>query len=254
MAFKRKAINYAKKAARGGKIFARKVGKNIRKRYSGKTAIPNLLKDVSMLKHLVNVEKKRFDVNTSFGLVNCAQINGAGISGQYAAIISPTPVEGLQGNQRIGLSLKLVSACMDIQWIQQVSAVNRLKIMWYIVCRPDNSQLVSAATSISQFFEVNPFSGVNDYYSARDPEYFNAYRVIKKGSVTLSQDQITSGTANHQIKVPLKLDHHLKFNTDTSTTTTKNQFYFFAVASGGDTMVQTGTSLQYNIRWYYTDN
>jgi len=97
-------------------------------------------------------------------------------------------------------------------------------------------------------------SGVNDYYSARDPEYFTAFRVIKCGVVSLHQDQITSGSATVQKKIPLKFNHHLKYNTDGSTTTTKNQMYLFVTCSGGDLGTATGATIQYNMRWYYTDN
>lgn len=253
MALKSKARNYAKKAIRGGKNFARKVGKNIRKRYSGKSAIPNLLKDVTMLKHLVNIEKKRSDITLSTATA-FAQTFGASTSGAYAAIISPTILEGVTQGQRIGLSVKCVSACLDIQFVQQSSTVNNLKCKWWIVCKPDNGPSTAASTAIANFFEPNPISGVVDFYSSRDPEYFTSFKVIRSGVVTLSSDSITGASAVIQKKFPLKLNHHLKYNTDASTTTTKNQFYLFVTCSGGDLSAATGGTIQYNMRWYYTDN
>jgi len=127
-------------------------------------------------------------------------------------------------------------------------------LKWWIVCKPDNAPSTSASTAIANFFEPNPFSGVVDYYSSRDPEYFSSFTVIKTGTIMLKQDQITSGTALVQKKYPLKFNHHLKFNTDASTLTTKNQFYLFVTASGGDASIATGATIQYNMRWYYTDN
>lgn len=247
MAFRK----YAKKMVKGGRKFARKVGKNIKKRYSGKSAIPNLLKDVTMLKHLVNIEKKRSDITV--GVTAVGQTLGAA-SGAYAAVISPTLLEGVTQGQRIGLSVKLVSACLDIQFVQQASTLNNIKLKWWIVCKPDNAPSTAATTAIANFFEPNPFSTYIDYYSSRDPEYFSSFRVIKTGIISLSQDQVTGGSATAQKKYPLKLNHHLKFNTDASTLTTKNQFYLFVTCSGGDASLGTGATIQYNMRWYYTDN
>jgi len=248
MAFKK----YAKRVVRR---VARKVYGAAKKRYvkKGMPNVKNIYKDVAMLKHLVNVEKKRFDVTLS-NTVGVAQVAGAGVSGAYATIITPFPLEGVTQSTRIGNSLKITSACIDLQFTQQASTVNRLKCRWYIVCRPDNGFNYTASTSLTQFLEVNPFSTVNDYFSSRDPEYFTAMKVIKQGQVTLHTDSVTSSRSNMQVKIPLKLNHHLKFNTDATNITTKNQFYLFVTASDGDVLTNTGAALLYNCRWYFTDN
>jgi len=248
MAFIKRAKRYAKKAKRV-------VYKTVKARYvhKGGANINQIAKDVMMLKHLVNVEKKRFDLGITSN-VGVGQLSGAGVSGQFSTVITPFPVEGITGNTRIGNSIKLVSGCLDMQFSQQSVAVNEVKLRWVIVCKPDNNANPSASTSIAQFYDPNPFSGVNDYHSSRDPEYFTSMRIIKSGVVTLRQDGVTSGQSIKQIKVPLKFNHHLKFNTDGSTITTKNQFYLFVTASAGDIAAFTGALLLYNMRWYYTDN
>jgi len=249
MAFIKRAKRYAKRVIKRGVRMAKK-------RYTTRKGGANLVqiaKDVSMLKHLVNVEKKRFDLGITSN-VGIGQLSGAGVSGQYSTVITPFPSEGITGNQRIGNSIKLVSGCLDMQFSQQSVAVNEVKFRWTIVCKPDNNSNPSAPTSIAQFYDPNPFSGVNDFHSSRDPEYFTSMRIIKTGVVTLKQDSLTSGISIKQIKVPLKFNHHLKFNTDVSTITTKNQFYLFVTASAGDVAAFTGGLLLYNMRWFYTDN
>lgn len=243
----RKAKKYGSKAMK----IANKVNNN--KYVRGAATLYSLGQKVAMLSHLVNIEKKRSDITVSTATA-VAQTYGAGVSGAYAAVIAPTCIEGIGQGQRIGLSLKLVSGCLDIQFVQQASTLNNLKLKWWIVSRPDNSSGFTAPTSIAQFFEVNPFSGVNDYYSSRDPEYFTAFRVIKCGTIVLHQDSTTGASAAVQKKIPLKFNHHLKYNTDGSTTTTKNQMYLFVTCSGGDLGLATGATIQYNMRWYYTDN
>lgn len=239
------------------KAYVRRQGKRViraaKKRYvkKGKLNISKLSADVQMLKHLVNTEKKRVDISLAASQV--AQYFGA-VSGQYAAGLSPTIPQQVQQGGRTGNSVKLVSGVLDLRLAQQSSAVNNIKVKVYIVCRPDNSAGTSATNSLNEFIEVNPFSGVNDYYSNRDPEYFKAFRIITQKTYTLKQDSIIGGTSIIQTKIPLKFNHHQKYNSNASTTTTSNQFYIFMVASDGDTSASTGVGLQWTMRWYYTDN
>jgi len=227
----------------------RKVRTMAKKRYSSRA---NIAADIAMLKHLVNVEKKRFDVTLTTPAAVSLSFSAA--QGAYAAIISPQPIEGTGNAERVGNSIKIVSAMINLRFSQQSSAVNPIHIRWYIVCRPDNATSYTANSTFSHFLEVNPFTTQRDYHSNRDPEYFTSMNVIKSGTVLLKQDQVTGGTGIVQVKVPLKLNHHLKYNTDSTTITTKNQFYLFAVASEGDQALSTGGLIQYNVRWYYTDN
>jgi len=244
---------YAKKVARGGAKFARKVGKNVRKRYSGKSAIPNLLHDVTMLKKLVNVEKKRYDM-TSSQAFSFGQTNGAGVTGAICAALSPVVPQGLTGSTRNGNSFKLVSACLDMYFNQSVNATNGGKIRWFLFMRKDNAVDLLGNPALAQLLEPNPFSAVIDYHSSRDAEFFTAYKVIKQGTVNLATDSLTNQISYAQRKIPLKMSYHQKFNTDASTTTTKNKFFLGFTMDTGDATALTGAQVQWNMRWYYTDN
>jgi len=253
---------YGKKIVRGyrkarrvaGKVkkFADKVNRN--KYVRGASSLYSLGEKVAMLTHLVNVEKKRSDITVMiaqpFGRSN------GGSDGAYHAIISPTIIQGITGDERIGNSIKLVSGCLDVSIEQQVNAINSIKIKLWIICRPENAGGYSASNTLNQLLEINPFTQRRDYYSNRDAEYFSEFRVIKCLNLELKQDQISTGTARIQKKIPLKLNHHQKFNTDGSSVSTKNQFYLIATASDGEMMSPslTGAQIQYNMRWYYTDN
>jgi len=242
------------------KRYVKKVAKKVyalaKKRYVKKGApnMRNIVNDVKMLKHLVNVEKKRSDITViiqqPFGRAN------ASADGAYHAIISPTIIQGVSGDERVGNSIKLVSGCLDVSIEQQVNAVNSIRMKLWIICRPENAGGYSASTTLNQFLEINPFTSRRDYYSNRDPEYFSEFRVIKCLDLMLKQDQITSGMARIQKKIPLTLNHHQKFNTDGSSTSTKNQFYLIVTASDGEMASPSlsGAQIQYNMRWYYTDN
>jgi len=245
MAFKK----YAKKQVK-------RAGKFLKKRYvkKGMPNIKNIINDVKMLKHLVNVEKKRSDTTVTIAQP-FARAN-AGADGAYHAILSPTIAQGVQNNERIGNSIKLVSGCLDFSIEQQSLAINSNKLKLMIVCRQENAANYTSTASLNSLMEVNPFTSRRDFYSNRDPEFFSEFRVIKTVTMTLAQDQISTGTARIQKKIPLKFNHHLKYNNDGTTTTTKNQFYLFVFASDGEmaSPALTGAQIQYNMRWYYTDN
>lgn len=248
MAFMQKAKKYAKGVVKRGYKMAKK-------RYvkRGQPNMKNIMSDVKMLKQLVNVEKKRVDF-TQLTTLQFGALNGVGVSGAQCVNVVPVISQGTTNSTRNGNSVKLVSACLDVQFAQQLSCVNDLKLRWVLICRPDNAASYSAATVQDTFLEPNPFSTVRDFYSNRDPEYYTAFRVIKQGVIDLKQDQISSGQTIVQKKYPLKLNHHLKYNDNASTSTTKNAFFLLFTASGGDIALSTGAQVGFNIRWYYTDN
>lgn len=251
MAFIRGARRAYKKS--GLRKTYRKVRNMAKKRYSNRG---NIAKDVAMLKSLVNVEKKRSDITVIVPQL-FAQRNtnsGGNVDAFYSAIISPTVIQGVTGDTRTGNSIKLTSGCLDLQIAQGGNTSNNLKIKLWIVCRPDNASGYSASVTANQLLEVNPFSSRRDFYSNRDPEYFHEFRVVKAMTLDLKQDSITSGITYIQKKVPLKFNHHLKYNQDGSSITTKNQFYLIATCSDGDTNLATGATIVYNMRWYFTDN
>lgn len=239
----------AKRIYKKGKKF-------LKKRYVRKGApnMKNIIKDVKMLKHLVNVEKKRSD--TTVTIAQPFARSNASADGAYHAILSPTISQGLQGNERVGNSIKLVSGCLDVSIEQQVNALNSNKIKLMIVCRQENAANYTSTATLNSLLEVNPFTSRRDFYSNRDPEFFSEFRVIKSITMLLAQDNISSGIARIQKKIPLKFNHHLKYNNDGTTTTTKNQFYLIALASDGEmaSPTLTGAQIQYNMRWYFTDN
>lgn len=249
MAFFKKVGKFIQKS--GIKKTYANVRKAAKKRYSKRS---NIAKDVAMLKHLVNVEKKRQDSTVTIPQP-FARAN-AGSDGAYHQIISPVILQGIAQGERTGNSVKLVSGCLDVSIDQQANALNANKIKLMIVCRPENAGGYSSTTTLNQLLEVNPFTLRRDFYSNRDPEYFSEFKIIKTVTMSLNQDQITSGTARIQKKIPLRFNHHLKFNTDGSTTTTKNQFYLIVTASDGEmaSPTLTGAQIAYNMRWYYTDN
>lgn len=253
MPYNRKAkVPFYKRVGR----FARKV---VKKRYGtfNKPKITNIAKDVAMLKHLVNVEKKKTDItlSTKTGVAQFADVALA-TTGCYAVRITPTIYQGIGSAQRTGNSLKIVSSMINIQFTAQEHCRNNTRLRWYIINVPEEDM---GLTDLKQkFFDENPFSGVIDYNSARNPDNFTQFKIIKSGTSYIKMEQYP---ANHSstrysanVKCPLRLNHHLKYASNTTAITQKNQFYILVVADNGDTSASTGVDIQFNTRWYYTDN
>ena len=240
------AFRKAKRIIKRTKKFVKKVN-----RHPVTKGIASIAKIAQMVK-LLNVEKKRSDVtytNQNFG-----QFNGVGVGGALCLPMTPVILEGVTGSTRNGLSLKLVSACIDIQFSQQSSALNNSLIRWHLICLKDNSSGPAASSVLSRYLEVNPFSNVIDFHSSRDPEFFSSMQVIKTGVVAFKADQLATGTYYAQKKIPLKLNHHLRYNTDATSIPTKNAFFLVLTQDQGDTFIATGATAQINARYYYVDN
>lgn len=248
-------MRFRKQVKKAVKVVGRTAGKRYLKGARGKKSLNmrQIGQDVMMLKSLVNVEKRRFDI-TSAGALTFGQTAGAGVAGYLCVNVSPTPGQGTVLSARTGLSIKIVSCCIDMYFNQSVNAVNGGKIKWYMFIRKDNGVDTTPTVAATQLMEINPFSSVIDYHSSRDAEYFTSYKIIKQGVVSLTPDSLTSQIAFAQRKVPLKLNLHQKYNQDASNITTKNKFFMLFTMDTGDTVALTGAQVQYNLRWYYTDN
>jgi len=242
MAFIRKA----KKTFRKVNKVARKVN-----RHPVTKGIASIAKIANMVR-LMNVEKKRVDI--TYSNINFSQFNGVGVGGYSALAMTPTIIQGVTGSTRNGNSVKIVSACFDFQFTQQSNALNNSNIKWYIVCLPDNGSAPAATSIAGRLLEINPFSAVIDYHSSRDPEYFSSLKIIKSGTVKMLADQITTQTYYAQRKIPLKLNHHLKYNSDATSVTTKNAFFMIFTQDQGDTNIATGATVSLTARFYYVDN
>ena len=240
MVFRKTVIKYAKKA---GKV----VKKAAKGRYApkGKINYAKIAQDAAKLVKLMNVEKKYIThTNNAFAF---AQTSFASFT------ITPGIAQGITGNTRNGNSLKLVSARADFQIKTQASTVNAFKYKYYIINSPQHTGTTSL-NATNQFLDSNIFSGVVDYHSQRDPEFFKNYKVICSGGGTIMPEQLAGQTGIVQFHRNLKLNHHLKYDIDGTTVPTMNEFYLIVVADSGDTSLLTGAVMDFTWRVWYVDN
>lgn len=247
---------YVKKQAKRAYNYGKKYAK---KRYTTKRGNINtaqIIKDVAMLKSVINAEKKYIDTGSLNTVYPLAQLNGAGISGAQA-LLPMNAMNISQGNgvsQRSGDSLKVSSMCFKFH-VESNSffTLQPTKYTFYLLRQPQNP--VAGGSALSQFLEANPFSGVIDYYSQRDIRNYRDWIVIGKVSGTLKANTNNSSnqyqTNSHMIAK--KCNFHIRYEPSTNTIIS-NQIYLLCVASDGD---RSGTNLinfQYHAKLFYYDN
>lgn len=252
------------------KKFLRKARGAVIKRYFNKGYNPKvsrIVRDVAMLKSMVNAEKKRIDVPQTTGQA-IGQIS-TNSSGHYLLDLTPVVAQGTGYNQKTGNSFKWHSSFLDFQFIQQVNQISRMRLKIQIV-KVIGLPYSTISNVMGKFIEPTAFvtgGTIYDYNSPRNPDYFKNFQVLRTAYATIQPDQITGDSQIKRLKLGLKLrDHHVK--TDLNTTTlTEGQVFLLITADqgncGGTTStlgnvpqvaLSTGCLMNYEFTHYYYDN
>lgn len=228
--------------------------------------VPQLTKDVLMLKKMVNAEKKRLSVatsNTAFGQLNF------NTSAYIATDITPVMSQGTTSNTRNGASIKLSSGYLKFQVYHQSSTTQPVKFK-VIIAKVKGIPEPTMSTFLQQCWVPNQFlsSSIYDFNSQPNPDYFRAYKIIRSKTITVPADQITGVNMIRDFAIPLKFkNHHIRFNGDTNTVAA-GQIVMWVLADCGNISsgsastvtpiavsgTSTGLIMNTNFQWYYYDN
>jgi hypothetical protein len=253
-------------ARKGQKLF-NKAKRYAKKRYTAKGAgygtglrLGKLRSDIALIKRSLNTEKK-YITSGSVPTVGVGQCN-VNASGKFYQDITPRPVVGTSFDQRIGKSIKVVAMALEYQLVQQTNCVGPRKFTLYI------GQTLGTPTGAvtSELMDVNPITGVVDYMSNRDINYFKKYRILQKKNIYLKDDNISGQAQITTGKCIMKMNHHVQYD-DNTTTLTDGQLWWFIVGDSGNagtsnssltnvavTGALTGASFQSYARFWYVDN
>jgi len=254
----KKQIKTATRKRYGSKKKGYKYGRMI-KDGAKVASMTSIARDVMVLKRAINSEKKKANLFLDDAYFGLTYTTGATTGGYYASYMHPVIQQGNGSNERNGNSVKLVSAMFQAQFTPQTSADHTdLSFRWYIVNKPDANVATSPVTMANQLLNNNPFNGQLDTFSNRDPEFFTAYKIVATGSgkLKMSETDSSSKVPTWNVKQPLRLSLHQKYNGNANTNTTKNQLYLLCVADGGDSGpgFLTGINLKWTVDYYYVDN
>lgn len=247
----------------------RRAGRFLKRRYYKKGGVFRLYRDVKMLKHIVNSEKKQCESLTTSQLVG--QWGGVGtISGHSHVQLNPAIPRGTNHAERVGNSVKLVSAHFKLQVRQQSAVVNPIKLK-FIIYSHKTDTFTSARFNAypNELYDVNGFNSVTlDYYSSRNNDYFRDFIIHRTFTVYVKGDTSGTGTAqlnmiSKNIGIKWRKGHYLKYGPNTSNFELNGSLNMLVLADFGNVGTATATDgqpantgLTYNIlsQFYYYDN
>lgn len=256
---------------------AKRAGRALKRRYFkgkgyGNPKIGQMVKDVAVLKRMVNAEKKRFQITALSQPMG--QVFGAVGQGMYIQDVTPIPAQGTTSITRTGNSIKLHSTFYKLQFFQMGSAVSPMKgeVLWIKVTGAYTS---TPATFVSNMFQLNPFvlnAGspvIIDYNSDYNPDYFRTFKVIRRKPLYFPADPYSTNQQIKTINVGCKYkNHHVRYTADGSTTPSAGQILMIIRFDNGNmstttastltnvvqTAANTGVYMNMNCYHYYYDN
>lgn len=239
-------MTYVKYAKRTAKKVYKKVGSLAKKRYGtfSKPKMSAIVKDLNILKSMVNAEKKHIE-NIQASDVAIGQINVNTDLGYYFQDITPSVAEGVTYNTRSGSSIKLHSMTIRMQIRQQANLHTSIKVQFYLIKIVGQPQAISSI-SLGRILVPDIFSSTTDYNSLRNPDYFRDYKVIRKWVVSIPADNyatMTNRLKDARINILFK-NHHVRYSAD-STTVSNGQIFIIGVADTGNTNATTASTQPY---------
>lgn len=230
--------------------------------------IPKIMKDINILKSMVNSEK--FRLEEKFESIGIAQLNGLS-SGHYIKDITPVPAQGDGYNNRQGNSIKLHSSHFDFFIQKQASALGPYKViieLWKVTGEP-YTDVTSGV--INKIFERNQWIdnyAVYDTSSNRKQEQFKNFVCMRRKVVYMKSSDFSGQIVQKQIQMGIKYkSHHVKYNNNSNTLTNGQLILTIRVDTGNystttaatadqvaNTAINTGLALNWAKHDYYYDN
>jgi len=255
--------------ANGIKKFTKNYKKNYKvvkktkytKKRGSATTNSKLIKEISMMKKMMNFEKKRIDVTRSSNVVAQTNINAQGL---HSNDVTPQPTQGTGFGNRVGSQIKVVSMYATFQFWSQTNNNHETNLIIEIFKFKGVPEVVSSF--ITQYYNVNPVTTIIDYNSARDPDYFGSAYCVCSRKVKIKVPQYSGQVQITNYALPLRLQSSVRFDDNTSTIT-DGQFIICIRADSGNwnsvtstlsnIPIQTassGLTFNYDIKWYYYDH
>lgn len=268
----RKKVGFVKK-------FARSAKRAVKSRYGiGKKRSLNvgqMASDVARLATMINAEKKILSIGAANTLATGQVVGQVDFNSTGIRVFDLTPMmpQGSGVSDRTGNSIKLHSSYYQFQVNTQTNVNTAIKLRIEMWSNPSIVQ--DSADLLARLYVANPFTGLIDYNSARNPDHFNDYRKLYTKVVYLPADQISGQLATKQLAIPFRWNkgkgHHVRYtgtgSTNPLTDVKSGQFFLIYLADNGNsnavastltnipvTGALTGLNVKMSFRHYYYDN
>lgn len=235
------------------KKFIKQAGRNIYKVSGlvnpikkGKVSTARLIKDVAMLKGIINSEKFKFE-QLIFNDQAVGQVN-ANASGHQIFDITPQPTQGDGYSNRQGNSIKWVSSHYSFFVQKQNANVGPCNLKIQIIKIIGEPYSTPANGILGKFIEPNRWINTGTVYdtaSDRKPEYFRQYKVLCTKNIKFQGVQYAGQAVATQkiVNFGIKLkNHHVKWNGN-STTTSQGQVLMLVTCDTGNCSTSTASTL-----------
>lgn len=259
--------------AKTWKGYARRVARRVvkagvrfaKKRYMRRGGVQRLVKDVAMIKKIVNSEKKLYRANA--GPAAVGQVSGNSNAGLYIDM-TPIPAQGVTRSTRNGASIKLCSQYFRFQIVQQSATVSPIKLRFQLFKNVGSQNNINVGVASGELHQSNPFNGLIDFNSNRNPDYLRDWKLLREKKVTLATDPLASTLMIKELAFGMKYkNYHVRYNADT-TTPLQGQMILVITADNGNcstttasttanipiTAINTGATVAYSLDSYFYDN
>ena len=211
---------------RVGSNIAKNVGVAVKKRYTGKQAVSNIAKDLSLLKTMINAEDKQIYTLAANQTVTNASPLVYGIG---------TVAQGSASNQRTGDSIRINRIDLEMAFVYNAgtatTALNQT-FNWYLV-RYLKTPSVSGTTAfgIGEFLNQDA-SGTYTPLSFPNPDTNQNFQVMGSGQVSLTLPAVSAsiGTVHKIVSVSHPCSFHQEYSGSANTTITDNMCYLVFTA------------------------
>lgn len=217
--------------------------------------ITSLIRNVAMLKSLVNAEKKYVAFTETFNFGS----NNGGVDGHYVqSLISLS--QGTTVATRNGNSVKGTSLQYGFNLTPQANSTVRNDYCIYILMKPgnllDDVYTTGTGGTIATLFVDPDYNSLRTPRSLRNVEHFRDWIILKKIKGYIDADE--SSTAGSDVRIhqgAVKLYKHFKFN-GANTPCIENQLYYLFMANQGNMAAGTLTGITCNAqyRFHFIDN
>lgn len=229
----------------------------------GKVSSTRLMKDVAMLKRVINSEKK--EITSAVTSVAVGQINVNANTAFIEQDITPIMSQGITGQTRNGISIKPCSMIIRGQLIQQSGALQGQKIIVEVFM---NKSTTISGSLVAQLYDTNPLTGLYDYNAPRAMDTFKNWVKIASRRFTIGQDNLSGVVGFTDVKLPIRFKgYHVKFDSNNTNAVTSGQLVMVVRADSGNiggsastntfipvTAAGTGSNLNYFIKTWFYDN
>lgn len=260
-----------RKAGKKASRFVYKASGMVNPIKKGKVSTARLIKDVAILKGIINSEKFKIE-SLVFNDQAIGQVNG-NASGHQIFDITPAPTQGDGYSNRQGNSIKWVSSHFSFFFQKQNNNNWPCTVKIQIIKIEGEPYQTPSNGILGKFIEPNRWVNTGTVYdtsSDRKPEYFKNYKVLRTKTIRFGASQYAGQTVNVQkiINFGLKLpSHHVKWNGN-STTLSQGQVLMLVTMDTGNcststvstldsianTAINTGLIMNCNKADYYYDN